>query len=298
MLRYLKAAFGISPELPGLGAVPVNVLAVLGFAILGVANPGFWLVGLAAETLFLVGLASNARFQKYVDAKKAKLTRAMGAATAKTSLDRILASLPAPACKRFEELRGRCDELRQIARELHQNAPDQDSPPDSGSSLDEIQLAGLDRLLWIYLKLLFSESSLDRFMQKTSAQQIGADIRATEERLKTIPTTIDTGQQAKLRKVLEDNLATSKERLANLQKAQGNVQLVKEELSRLENKIRTLSELAVNRQEPDFISGQVDQVAASMVHTERTITDLQFVTGLTAEDEEPPALLRRAVAVK
>jgi hypothetical protein len=70
---------------------------------------------------------------------------------------------------------------------------------------------------------------------------------------------------------------------------------VKLELDRLENKIRSLSEMAVNRQEPDFISGQVDQVASSMVETERTMNDLQFATGLETLHDEPPEMLRAKV---
>ena len=69
-----------------------------------------------------------------------------------------------------------------------------------------------------------------------------------------------------------------------------NYDLVKLEIDRLENKIRSLSELAVNRQEPDYISGQVDQVAASMLETEKTMNELQFVTGLESVDEAPSLL--------
>jgi hypothetical protein len=65
-------------------------------------------------------------------------------------------------------------------------------------------------------------------------------------------------------------------------------------VNRLENKIRALSELAVNRQEPDFISGQVDEAAAGMVQTEKTISDLQFVTGMNFADEQVPRMLQRA----
>jgi hypothetical protein len=67
------------------------------------------------------------------------------------------------------------------------------------------------------------------------------------------------------------------------------------EIDRLENKIRSLSELAVNRQEPDYISGQVDQVAASMMETEKTMNDLRFVTGLDTVDEAP-SLLQNEIA--
>jgi hypothetical protein len=98
-----------------------------------------------------------------------------------------------------------------------------------------------------------------------------------------------------VRKALEDNLQTSRDRLANLHRARDNFDLVKLEIDRLENKIRSLSELAVNRQEPDYISGQVDQVAASMLETEKTMNDLRFVTGLDTVDEAP-SLLQNEIA--
>ena len=60
------------------------------------------------------------------------------------------------------------------------------------------------------------------------------------------------------------------------------------EIDRLENKIRSLSEMAVNRQEPEYISSQVDSVAASMLQTEQTMNELKFVTGLDPAGEEAP----------
>jgi hypothetical protein len=48
--------------------------------------------------------------------------------------------------------------------------------------------------------------------------------------------------------------------------------------------------LAVNRQEPDYISGQVDQVASSMLETEKTMNELRFVTGLDSVEEAPSLL--------
>ena len=105
-----------------------------------------------------------------------------------------------------------------------------------------------------------------------------------------LPAAADDDQQQRVRKALEDNLQTSRDRLANLQRARDNFDLVKLEIDRLENKIRSLSELAVNRQEPDYISGQVDQVAASMLETEKTMNELQFVTGLDTVDEAPELL--------
>ena len=47
----------------------------------------------------------------------------------------------------------------------------------------------------------------------------------------------------------------------------------------------------------DFVSRQVDQVAGSMLETERTMNELEFATGLGVVDDEPPQLLQAAMRV-
>ena len=288
MWSYLKGAFFAGPEVPGLGRVPVNLLGVAAFGALGFLNPGFWLLGLAGEALYLFGLATNPRFRKYVDAQKAKAAREQRSgqrAPPDDTVQRIVRELPAAAIKRFEALRRNCQELQQIAAQLR-------DPEHAGfgAPLEELQLAGLDRLLWIYLRLLFTQHVLDRVFQSTSAEQIVHDICGLEEQLRGLG---DGPRAHQLRMTLEDSLATCRQRQATFEAAREKGELVRLELGRLENKIRGLNEMAVSRHEPNFIAGQVDQVAASMVQTERTMQELQFATGLTAEDEQVPRLLER-----
>ena len=137
---------------------------------------------------------------------------------------------------------------------------------------------------------MFTQFALSRFLKQTSEEQIQADIKRLETELANVPTDSTNDRDQRVRKALEDNLQTSRDRLANLQRARDNFELVKLEIDRLENKIRSLSELSVNRQEPDYISGQVDQVASSMIETEKTMNDLRFVTGLDTVDEAPSLL--------
>ena len=68
MWHYIKSAFLVRVEVPGLGQLPLNALLASAFVILGFAQPAFWLVGLAVETFVIAGLAFNPRFQKYVQA--------------------------------------------------------------------------------------------------------------------------------------------------------------------------------------------------------------------------------------
>src|SRR5262249_39906970 len=134
-------------------------------------------------------------------------------------------------------------------------------------SFEELQIAGLDRLLWIYLRLLFTQHMLEQFFQRADARKIQQDIGKLEEQLRRMDADPANRQKQKMRKAVEDNLQTCRERLENCQKARDQGELVRLEIDRLENKIRALSELAVNRHEPNFIAGQVDQVVSGMVQT-------------------------------
>jgi chemotaxis protein histidine kinase CheA len=288
--RYLTAAFKNRWNL-------LALFGSLGFASLSGAPDVFIPLVLAAELTYVGLLGGNSKFQRYVDAQEAKATREQGTASADQTLQRLMNALPDNMRQRFETLRRRCLELRQIAIELKDptlvKSPGSSPSLQTDNPLEEMQFAGLDRLLWIYLRLLFSQYALDRFLMRTSDEQIHKDITRLEVQLNSVPTNSEDVQQQKIRKTLEDNLATSKARLTNLQKARDNREIIRLEIDRLENKIHSLSELAINRQEPDFISGQVDQVVTSMVQTEKTMNDLQFATGLEASDDTVPELLRR-----
>jgi hypothetical protein len=276
--KYLKAAF----------LNQWNLLVFLGasaFALLSPAPDVLLPIVAAGELAYLGMLGTHPKFQASVEAQEAKAARAATSETAQRSLERIMSALPKELLDRFMSLRSRCLELQQIASELKQPGELESPLP-----LENFQVSGLDRLLWIHLRLLFTHYALNRFLKQTSEEQINAEIKRLENRLAQVPADSTSEQDQRIRKALHDNLETVRSRLVNLQKARGNFELVKLELDRLESKIQSLSELAVNRQEPDYISGQVDQVAASMMETEKTMNDLRFVTGLNTDDEAPELL--------
>jgi hypothetical protein len=280
MWKYVKKAFVYHWNLLAFGA-GMAFAAISGHADIAVP------LVLAGEVAYLGLLGTHPKYQSYVNAQEAKQSREDKAGTADQAARRIVASLPPAKVQRFESVRNRCRDLQQIARELRDPARASDAP------LEGLQIAGLDRLLWTFLRLLYTEHVLDRFLTQADEGQIRRTIDNLETALRRQGTAPDDPQQQKIRKATEDNLETSKARLANLQKARDNRELVRLEIDRLENKIHTLNEMAVNRQEPEFISGQVDEVAASMVQTERTMNDLRFLTGMEQAEQDVPELLRR-----
>ena len=280
--KYLKAAFKNHWNL--LGFIGGSVFAFL------TGQPDVVLpLVLAGELTYLGLLGTHPKFQRYVDAQEAKAKRQTGKESAEEALERIARALPHDSLERYERVRSRALELRKIADDLR--APGGSAEP---RPFEKLQLAGLDRLLWIYLRLLYSEYSLERFLSHTSEKAIQADIGRIELRLRDYSEEETSPRRQKARQALLDNLETSRLRLANLVKARENHELVQLQIERLENKIRSLSELAVNRQEPEFISDQVDAVASSMIETEQTMQELDFATGFgDLVDETVPQLTTR-----
>jgi hypothetical protein len=289
-VKYFKAAFNNH----------WNLLAFLSgavFALLSGKPDIFLPLVTAGEVMYLGLLGTHPHFRAYVDAQEAKTARDANSLTSQKTLAYILRMLPRDLLKRFDDLRSQCAELRQIAVELKTPGKYTSDIP-----FDNLQVAGLDRLLWIYLRLLYTQFSLARFLQRTNADQINKDIQQMEQRIKQLPadangqTLPPDSRLDKIQKTLQDNLQTSRDRLANLTKAKENYQLIQLKIEGLENKIRSLSEIAVNRQEPDFISNEVDHVASSMLDTEKTMNELQFATGLDSVDEQTPELLQTVQA--
>jgi len=280
LFKYVKAAFSNRWNLLALfTGVALSVIS-------GQPDVGLPLV-LAAETGYLTMLASHNKFQRHVDAQEATARRAEYSQSTSMAARRMLKALPKSSYNRFKKLQSRCLELRKIASDMRQ--PGSVEGP---SEFDSMQLQGLDRLLWVYLKLLFTEHSLDRFLDRTNADAIKHDMGQLEQRLALLDEEATSPHAEKLRRTLKDNLKTSRDRLDNYAKAAANHEFVQLEINRLENKIKSLAEMAINRQEPDYISSQVDRVANSMLDTERTMNELEYVTGIGHLEEAAPELVR------
>ncbi len=266
-----------------------NMLFFLGGAaaaaltpVAGVVLP---LVGIG-ELAYITGLVSLPRFRAAIDAKVHAAGRAAGhaapaAQVPQVSLVTMLKGLPIDARARFERLRARSLEMRSIAAGVRGAAGDQPS------SAEDIRTPGLDRLLWLFLRLLLSKAALDRFLQAMNQQEIS---RRLEELRKNLATA-QTGGDDRIVKSLQDSIASGELRLDNYGRAKKNAEFVSVELDRIEGKIQALAEMTVNRQDPDFLSSQVDSAADSMRQTEKAVTELQNLTGLSDQLNEPPAIM-------
>ena len=237
----------------------------------------------AGELTYLTGLVSIPRFRAAIDAKVHAAAKAAGPEPPPpppVSLVTMLSGLPSDARTRFQRLHGRCVEMRGIAAGVRGAAGDQ------AASGEEIRTPGLDRLLWLFLRLLLSKAALDRFLATMNEQEIAARLAEQRKSLEAAK-----GGDERIVRSLQDSMASSELRLDNYARAKKNAEFVSIELDRLEGKIQALAEMAVNRQDPDFLSNQVDSAADSMRQTEKAVSELQHLTGLSEQLDEPPPIL-------
>ncbi len=211
MLRHLKDAFWFRVPLPGLGRVPANALAALGFAILGFGHPSFWLLGLGLEAGYLGLLASHPRFQRWVEAEKQAAGRAQGEADPR---------LTPQAQARLERLQ----EKRERVLELQRQAGVDDFL--YGSNRD-----ALDRLVEIYRQLLATRGELERSREKMGEEDLRHRIASLEREL------AQPNASPALRDSQTATLQLLRQRLANFGRATGARKEIDSDLERIEAQV-------------------------------------------------------------
>src|SRR5438128_4157369 len=117
------------------------------------------------------------------------------------------------------------------------------------------------------------------------------EITARLEEVRKNLAAAETSGDQRIVRSLQDSIASGELRLDNYGRARKNAEFVSVELDRIEGKIQALAEVAVNRQDPDFLSSQVDSAAESMRQTEKAVSELQHLTGLADQLQEPPPIL-------
>ena len=200
MWRYLKAAFFARPAIPGLGQVPINVVAVAACTILGFVNPGIWFLGAALELGYLWLLLSNARFRAVVDANDAPPP--VDAAEREAAL---LGRLAPPARKTLSRLEAGCARVLELQRNAHVE----------GFVL-EANRDALARLRWTYLKLLVAEANLQSGEWDESEVEIRERIAVLDREIGEAPSDNVRESKQATREILARRIANRGERTRSL----------------------------------------------------------------------------------
>lgn len=240
MFRYLKAAFWAAPDVPGLGRLPVNALALAGMGILGVGHPGFWLAGLGLEAAYLFGLATNHRFQRLVDARDRSVEELSADAQRKS----VVAKLIPPSHERLQRLEARCARILQ----LHADA-----------QAEEFVIEGnrqaLQKLSFLYLKLLIARQNIQAEDTADVVARLRYQTAALEKELgydKLSPS---------LRESKEATLRILQQRLAALERREQTLAEIDSDLTRIEAQVDLALDQAAIRGKTETITANIDLVS-------------------------------------
>lgn len=289
IFRYLKEAFMFRWNLLLFGG------AAAAAALSGHADVALPLVA-AAEVVYLAGLTTLPRFQAAIDARASAEQRGLSGGRTETTLEQrasardrileVLKSLTEDRRARFLRLRARCVEMSRIANAVRGETRDA-----SGASA-ELRQPALDRLLWVFLRLLLSEQAIARFLQAADEAGIDRSLNDLKIRRKKRADSVGEANQAddRIIRSIDDSISTAELRKENIEKAKHNAEFVAAELDRLENKIHAVTEMAVGHSDPDEMSSRIDAISEGISQTEQTIRELQSITGVGDADTTPSIL--------
>ena len=238
MWRYLKAAFFVGVDVPGLGRIPVNGLGMAVVTILGFVEPSIWLAGLGLEVAVLSSLAFHPRFQKVVDAQTGN--RLLEDNRAKR--DALIAALPEDLRTRLRALESTSARMLSIYQTL---------------GVEPALLTGtqssLDKLQWIYLKLLIARTHLTRELGAESESSLKARIREIEQ---SAPAPSESSTA--LQRSQEATMAILHRRLDNLQNRDRILRENDSDLGRIEAQVELMRENAAIEGKPGSVETEIE----------------------------------------
>jgi len=256
--RYLKSAFLVNVDVPALGRVPLNLLLVAGFVILGFAQPAFWFLGAAVEAGLVTALAFNPRFQKYVESQHLQIT--------KNDLDAqrqgLVQMLSPKTRSRLANVSAKCKRILDVFNSQRAEDFILDSNRDA-----------LDSLQWVYLKLLVAQHYLQEPTSDETEQSLETKVGALESDLNS-PEETESLRQSKAA-----TLAILKKRLLNIHRKEQSLEEIDSDLTRVEAQIDLILENATMQGKPQTISTDInlasDLLGAGVFgESESAVTDL------------------------
>lgn len=245
MWSYVKAAFFVMPRMGPLGPLPVNALLASAFLVLGIVQPALWLLGAGVMTIIVAALATSPRFKALVDAQALEL----GADRSARRRQELIASLDPDSRQRLANLQVRAVRIMEVYRA---SAAD---PVVAQSSRD-----ALNRLEWIYLKLLIARRSMGSDELVNGERQVRSELKQIDQELASekLPPSIRESRRATRELLLK--------RLENAEHRRQSLAEIESDLQRIDAQVDLAHDDATLRGKPAAIGTNI-QLASQMLDT-------------------------------
>jgi hypothetical protein len=235
MIRALKAAFLLRYPVKGLGAVPINLVGLACFGVLGFGNAGFWFAGIGLETAYLATLATNWRFQRWVNAQE-RLRQAGDVDEKRLTLAKQLTQSSRLA---LERLAGKCDRIESLWR-VHDDVVLQSNQ----DALRDLQ--------WVYLKLLLAKQHVLGSETEANEASLRADIQTLEREL------LDAKLSTATRESKTATLTLLRRRAENIGRRRQSLEEIDSDLARVDAQVALVLENTTLEGKPQAVSADLD----------------------------------------
>ena len=218
----------------------MNVIALAGLMILGFGHPGFWFLGLAVETAYLYALSSSERFKRVVDAQEVDLEQG----ETDRQRESLVSTLDAVRRERLIQVQAKCGNVIEAYQKNEAEV-----------GLVESNRQALQKLTWLYLKLLVAQQNLTAMHKDNAAKDIQHQIDLIEKDLRfdKISPSLKESKHA--------TLAILQQRLAVFGMRSETLQEMESDLTRIEAQVDLALENAGMRGKPIAISDNIDLVS-------------------------------------
>jgi hypothetical protein len=262
LMNYIAKAFNARPfGMP----LPPNWAGLAAFGLLGLENPGFWVLGAGLELAYLLALSTNHRFQRLIDGQSLTLNQQSEG----QRLAALLARLSTADQARYRALEDRCKSVLQSQKESHTDS----DPPPLGTLP---QTEGFERLLYVYLRLLLTKSTIARALDDASSKSIDLRIRDVSTQLKN-------ATSPQLHHSLADQLAILAERKKRQAEARDKLTFIEAELVRIQEQVELIRESLLVNADPQTLSTRIDSIAETLNSTSSWIKEQQQFYGQTED---------------
>ena len=274
-----RRAFWTSPHHAAMALFTVGA----GFAT---GEPLYFVLGVSAYVLGWVYLPDMAFYRKWLDKRAAAETNASAAAELAQFGKRreaLLSSLSTTLRERYHTLAIVC---RDIERATAEN--EHISPLDLTS---DARLRKIDELMWMYLRLLSIQQSVETFLESERREDLSGALLAAEEETVALQAQIESLKSSKGATEAKERLLSSRldrldvlrKRLERVQEAEGNLELVISEQERLSEQIKLIRADAVATKNADALSARIDASVAHLNETNKWLSQMDQFRDLAGD---------------
>jgi hypothetical protein len=253
----------------------VMALATLG-AGFATGEPLYFVAGATAYVLGWVYLPDMGFFRRWVEKRATTETSAAEAAELaqfKRRREAMLNSLGSPLRERYHLLARVCRDIEKAAA---------DSGDDSGFNLSaDTRLRKIDELMWMYLRLLTMQQSLQSFLETERQEDLAGcladaeqEMSALEAEVKAMTSSPASDSKQRLLESRRDRLDVLRKRMQRVVEAESNLELVLSEQERLAEQIKLIRADAVATKSASAVSARIDASVEHLNETNKWLSEM------------------------